>query len=412
MGWGVALQQTNKKAIIQSNSSMNDAIQLLSENKDPIDIQIDLGDDIFRVYKAEISILDECGDALLGFTHHFKDRDEWDQLGRAIGNCTVIEKLELRNDENGYYRVRGTSISSEAYECVEIFYRGLMQNSSIVELDTDIDLFPDDGTLPVLNINDAKFKDRLKQLSLRGSVDTPIGDNQSFMFSSVLETMSLERLNICKLPLGISSESALRRIILACTKVKSLEVRCDTLAKCAAIASLLENPACLLESLNLVNGISEDELSIIAGSLTRNTTLKKMYIFYFGEYLTSIEKLLCDTTSIRHIYNSNHTLKEIIDKNIKFQGVIDDCLELNWEENKEKVIRTKIARYYFIGNFDLSPFVDMNVSLLPSVLAMIEGNMNTRQSAVFRLLRTIPDLCNVSSRKDTDQFCNKRQRFD
>ena len=40
----------------------------------------------------------------------------------------------------------------------------------------------------------------------------------------------------------------------------------------------------------------------------------------------------------------------------------------------------------------------MPVSAIPSVLVMIKGKNLDRQSAIFRLLKSIPDLCNVGSR--------------
>eukprot|EP00956_Cyclotella_meneghiniana_P011208 scaffold15731_cov38-Cyclotella_meneghiniana.AAC.2 len=77
---------------------------------------------------------------------------------------------------------------------------------------------------------------------------------------------------------------------------------------------------------------------------------------------------------------------------------IKDCLALNRISNKNKVIREKIARYYFVGDFDISPFAGLPISVVPSVLGMIKGVKRARQSAIFRLLKSIPDLCNVGSR--------------
>ena len=74
------------------------------------------------------------------------------------------------------------------------------------------------------------------------------------------------------------------------------------------------------------------------------------------------------------------------------------CLELNKNANKDKVIRKKIARYYFVGNFSISMFAKMPVSVLPEVIRLIELDKNNKLSAIFRILKTIPVLCNVSSR--------------
>ena len=50
-------------------------------------------------------------------------------------------------------------------------------------------------------------------------------------------------------------------------------------------------------------------------------------------------------------------------------------LELNKNtKNKEELIRKKIARYYFDGEFDVSLFANMPISHLPKVLTTIEGH--------------------------------------
>eukprot|EP00956_Cyclotella_meneghiniana_P037870 scaffold145740_cov30-Cyclotella_meneghiniana.AAC.1 len=79
--------------------------------------------------------------------------------------------------------------------------------------------------------------------------------------------------------------------------------------------------------------------------------------------------------------------------------IINHCLKLSQNTNKNEVIREKIARYYFVGDFDVSPLAKLPVSVVPSVLGMIKSyDVLYRQSAIFRLLKSIPDLCNIGSR--------------
>ena len=83
---------------------------------------------------------------------------------------------------------------------------------------------------------------------------------------------------------------------------------------------------------------------------------------------------------------------------------------MNKNPNKHKVMCKKIARHYFTKDFDISPFFNMNISLLPMVFAMIEGNTLTNSlSAIFRLLKSIPVLCNVSSRHIIGQADDKQE---
>jgi hypothetical protein len=53
-------------------------------------------------------------------------------------------------------------------------------------------------------------------------------------------------------------------------------------------------------------------------------------------------------------------------------------------------------RFYFVGEFDVSPFSNMVVSILPEVVSQIEST--DELSAIYRLLRYIPELSNVSER--------------
>ena len=100
--------------------------------------------------------------------------------------------------------------------------------------------------------------------------------------------------------------------------------------------------------------------------------------------------------------------------------LVEDCLKLNTNASKKTVIKTKVARYYFNGDFDISPFANMPVSVLPEVLSLIRGEINTKQqSAIFQMLKCIPELCNVSSRgarpidghKDGGKGSNKRPKI-
>jgi hypothetical protein len=150
----------------------------------------------------------------------------------------------------------------------------------------------------------------------------------------------------------------------------------------------------------------EQAVRIISASSVGNAHLTKLLINcnnlqieIDGSY---IDKLLCDASSIESMTNSNHTLKRI---SFGYQirhvhsTFARDCLKLNENEDKAKVIRHKILRFYFVGKFDLSPFVGMPLSVLPEVIDQIEGH--EKQSAMYRFLRCIPELCDVHYRTGT-----------
>jgi hypothetical protein len=52
--------------------------------------------------------------------------------------------------------------------------------------------------------------------------------------------------------------------------------------------------------------------------------------------------------------------------------------------------------YFFVGDFDITPFTNMPVSVVPEVISQIRSE--TKQSAIFRLLKCIPELSDVGNR--------------
>jgi hypothetical protein len=192
-----------------------------------------------------------------------------------------------------------------------------------------------------------------------------------------------------------------------------LYVACVDNSQCNAVATLIQDPANVLKVLHvsLESGqlgyedwrrFAEQSLRAITTSLVGNTHLEHLFISVLSNQhcsLDSIDKLLCDVSSIESIRsNSNHTLENItfggIDR--KLLTLAEQCLQLNWKENKATVVRKKILRFYFVGEFDVSPFVNVPVSFLPKIMGQIEGQ--DKQSAAYRLLKCIPELCNVSDR--------------
>eukprot|EP00956_Cyclotella_meneghiniana_P028070 scaffold64495_cov38-Cyclotella_meneghiniana.AAC.2 len=336
----------------------------------------------------------------------------WERLGAAIGHNTTVRKLELRRNFNSLAGLmdRTNDVNAEVHQCIELLLRGIQSNASINDLVIDMDLFPCDGSLPALNLQDAQFKEELKSLRLEGH--QTINDNQSVMIESFLESTSLKELFIENLALKNSSVTAFRRIIMACSKVEELHLCCSSISQCAAVANLMEDSRSVLSNLTIHGSMDRESLSAIAAGLANNTALKYLYIEYSGE-TSPVAKVLCDTSSIERVIASNHTLESII-LFCNVNPIIQKYLSLNKNTNKELVIRTKIARYYFRGEFDVSTFASMDAKCLPRVLAMIGGgesyqtNQNAvgfqaedaiyQQSAIFRLLKRIPDICNVSSR--------------
>jgi hypothetical protein len=149
----------------------------------------------------------------------------------------------------------------------------------------------------------------------------------------------------------------------------------------------------------------------ILASIVGNTKLRSLKLGISDQWLddyfhNAFENVLCDYSSLENICNSNHTLETVFcggnplhpDYQLQLSAFTRDCLELNKIENKNKVIHNKVMRYYFVGDFDVTPFANVPLSFLPKIMSMIKGRSN-QLNAVFKLLRAIPGLCNVPKEK-------------
>jgi hypothetical protein len=84
----------------------------------------------------------------------------------------------------------------------------------------------------------------------------------------------------------------------------------------------------------------------------------------------------------REHFNSNHTFESISISGHKISHLRKD--------------------FYFVGEFDASSFMDMPLTVLPQIMGIIclrEQSLSSNKRAlctIFRFLRCIPELCNVS----------------
>ncbi len=143
--------------------------------------------------------------------------------------------------------------------------------------------------------------------------------------------------------------------------------------------------------------------------LVGNTNLKSLSIIspgWRGRDCFDSKKLLCDV--------SNHTLESIFVSGHKLSTVANRCLELNSIKNKAEVIRQNMLQFYFVGEFDLSPFINMPLFVLPQIMSQRFGDDDAELAriqrkrmkpsttfsfnAIYRFLRCISELCNVSDR--------------
>lgn len=190
-------------------------------------------------------------------------------------------------------------------------------------------------------------------------------------------TPTLRVLNIR--PITFEDNGSYEDILLGCFQLQSLTVGCEEQYQFEALATLLRDPRCEIQSLHTSSVITD-----------------------WDEQNGFFENILCDASSIEAIQNSNHTL-EIWD-GVHGSRFLEECLDLNRNQHKDQVVKEKIARYYFTGEFDVSPFVNTNMALsvVPEVISMIGGDECDQLSAIFRMFKTIPELSYVRDRRENN----------
>jgi hypothetical protein len=357
----------------------------------------------------------------------FTDVAAWRQLGRAIKNNPTIKVLFLANNDIGPRDDRIERSEVSAAECYEAFFIELKNNTSIERLGINsID--------PVLQMFDLGYflqnNTNLKYLTLRSRrLVTP---EQVNFIASALAGVQLRSFDIEYLQNG--DNGAFEQIMSACSGVEKLGVKCYTHFKFIALAALLRNPLSMLQILiatDIDHGdMNIDELSItsaqshqlfdnsdieddegsveidadmavneisqsLAYGLAGNTKLRKLFLNLDTRREFDLDMLLCNSTTLQNICNSNHTLEHVDHSCTSFTS---ECLKLNRNENKNIVIQNKVMQFYFVGSFDLAPFASMPHSVLAKVMSVGQA-MRNKQTAIFELLRGIPELCNVSSRR-------------
>ena len=151
---------------------------------------------------------------------------------------------------------------------------------------------------------------------------------------------------------------------------------------CQALASLLQDPSCNINTLDIHhNHINNEGAIAIANSLASNNKLMNLDITHNQmndeyEVQEAFVKLLCNTTSINDIYSSNHTLIDHDVQRRQTQTHFSSLLQMNKCENKSHVAIIKILKFH--PNIDIEPLFEWgsndekNLMALPYVVAWFD----------------------------------------
>ena len=208
---------------------------------------------------------------------------------------------------------------------------------------------------------------------------------------------------------ALANNCILRRLSL-----KNLEGNRVTSSGWRAFAAVLQYPNSALEELDLGgNSINDDVLASFANSLTHNNKLKDLFLESYQDEedeediatITNWELLsnvLCNKSSINATWKSNHTLGRVLDPD-EDPGIDESnlpdlrtLLQLNRENTKAEAARRKVISVHFSGDFNVQPFIDMDLKVLPHALAWMARNEHG-SSLTYKFVRNTTFFLNVSN---------------
>ena len=340
------------------------------------------------------------------------DIDGWRQYGRSIQRSNRIKELWLQLDGRHV-----DSVSSEARRCLRAFFHEMKDNKSILAF-----LF-DPNMITAVSDSDLRYflqnNHNLAEVDFWGN--RPISLEQATYISNALRDIPIKKLS-SRCNNFFTNNGAFEPILSACRNVTKLCLRLQENYQCTALAAFLRDPSTLLQELYLerVNqlpdfDVERAERELVAG-LLHNSKLKIFKVdglFGGGGAMECFKNLLCDTSSLDSVIQSNHTLQNIQIINLDYEEAMEweeKCqpyYNLNKNPNKDTVIRCKIMQFYLSGdNFNPSSLANMPLGVLAQILGM---NVPKKQSAMFNILKSVSELCAVSSRGGVPN--NKRQKI-
>ena len=363
---------------------------------DPALVRSFFGDNLeaYDIYKYEVDRLDHHNGLCLESVNplHIFPVEAWEQLGFLVGKKDRVDYITL-------IRCGLTDLKMIA------FFKGAIKNSRVKTLDIDDNDFGFDGICTLVPF--LRNSRRLKKLEVSGC---NVGRDGFEMIMWAIHGKSVRDLSLWASELN--DISALKTYMIP--NLRALNLNSNTLDfdGVQLIAQLLERSNSKLEQLCLENnGIDDDGAEFLAVALLKNTTLLRLEMDRnsIGERGSSaFMHLVNDTRSIEGMLSSNHTLLEVDLTRESCGQEIEDtmCHDIMWNAllinsqysgnskaaGRAKVLaarvsfekRMELTRIKGVENFQMPPLIDIDLKLLPYVLALTGRDLG--HGDMYRLL--------------------------
>ena len=308
--------------------------------------------------------LDEC---------HFLPTPAWQMVGQTLASNDHVTWLDVEN----------CHLSVESFSAL---VDGLKGNTSITKLGlgSNPSILSEEG-MQVLSSYLNHENCRVSELNLQ-SMDM---DNTKLrrLLPMLQNSTKLTCLNLNNNYLYVQ-DSPLDELHLV-TNLEELYLGWNSLGirGCEALANLLGNKDTKLRKLGLLaNRLNNESCRILADGLKGNTTLKEMSLLSNNGInfrgWKSFLQVVCDESSIENTCLSNHTLYNlgIVNDQRVLRGSLSNVtsrlhamlkINANHDYTPHKKAQKKVAEMFFTDEYNLEPFLDIDVQITPRLLEWI-----------------------------------------
>jgi hypothetical protein len=253
---------------------------------------------------------------------------------------------------------------------------------------------------------------RLRKLVLRCSTKvTPAGWHTLFQLLQ-RPSCGLDSLDIGACDLTDETVQSLTSTIANGSRLRELDLSCNSNVSPTAwqvliIALRLHAPG--LEILGLSH-VHSDLTTSLTDLLADNHKLKTLRILdpvtaLSASVVSTLTRVLNDTSSILNTYNSNHVVEELDYEDWGLPAHFSSLLRINKENSPSQAARIKIINAHFSGSYiNTQVFNRMELSVYPIAIAWMGGSKTN--DLLFTFLRNLPSVC------DTTRKIKKRKAVD
>ena len=330
------------------------------------------------------------------------DPRSWHKYGEAIKDSKRIYAVKLR--PGAPWRANRTIVpNSSVWRCIVSFFSQLQYNTHIKIFELSLSVI---CSVPLTSLH-GMFSSNYNLVQLSLSLDndnyqsTLTEANHLFLSlenSIYIQSLTLRgnALNNEVLETILISTEFVSRVKIECYSNDHIRILCN---RFRFVNTLWQHVCFVIKDATINTDILEQD---IISNLHNNKHVQtveilgntRQAIFDKNETADNIETLLCNTSSIRDIIESNHSISCINVQRSSMTTLGLRCakyfsLNRNWK--KSNVIKMKIMKFYLSREENKASLNDLALGALVNVIAL---TVPVKASAVYNILRSFPNLFN------------------